>query len=69
MIKMTEMSKKVLSESSEKLVKDKLIGRTFTPDWNDQVKKLHEAARDAYLLWKHSGKPRQGVVYDIMNGV
>ena len=27
---------------------------------------LHDAARDAYLLWKHSGKPRQGVVYDIM---
>ena len=57
---------KVLSESSEKLVKYKLISRTFTPGWNDQVKELHEAARYAYLLWKHSGKPRQGVVYDIM---
>ena len=57
---------KVLSESSEKLVKDKHIGRTFKPGWNDQVKELHEADREAYLLWKHSGKPRQGVVYDIM---
>ena len=32
----------------------------------DQVKELHEAASDACLLWKHSGKPRQGVVCDIM---
>ena len=26
------------------------------------MKDLHEAARDAYLLWKHYGKPRQGVI-------
>ena len=30
------------------------------------MKELHEAARDVYLLWKHTGKPRHGVVYDIM---
>ena len=24
------------------------------------------AARDAYLLWEHSGKPRQGIIYDLM---
>ena len=27
---------------------------------------LHDAARYAYLLWKHSGKHRQGVVYELM---
>ena len=57
---------KVLSESSEKLVKDKHVGRTFTPGWNDQMKELHKAAREAYLLWKHSVKHRHSVVYDIM---
>ena len=57
---------KVLSESSEKLVKYKHIGRTFTSGWNDQVKELHEAARGAYLLWKHSARTTQGVMYDIM---
>ena len=30
------------------------------------LKDLHEATTDAYRLWKHSGKPRQGVVYNIM---
>ena len=57
----------MLSECSEKLKSDKRISKTCSiPGWNDSVKDLHEAARDAYLLWKHSGKPRQGVVYDIM---
>ena len=27
---------------------------------------MHAAARDAYLLWKLGGKPRQGVIYDLM---
>ena len=30
------------------------------------MKDVHAAARDAYLLWKQSGKPRQGVIYDLM---
>ena len=30
------------------------------------MKDVHAAARDAYLLWKHSGKPIQGVIYDLM---
>ena len=25
-----------------------------------------DGARDAYLLWKDSGKPRQGVAYELM---
>ena len=30
------------------------------------MKDVHAAARDINLLWKHSGKPRQGVIYDLM---
>ena len=57
----------MLSECSDKLKSDKHISETCSiPGWNDSVKDVHEAARDAYLLWKHSGKRRQGVVYDIM---
>ena len=35
-----------------------------TPGWNDHVKNVHMAARNAYLLWKDIDKPRLGVVYD-----
>ena len=31
------------------------------PGWNDYVKDQHNLARDAFLLWRNSGKPRQGV--------
>ena len=30
------------------------------------MKDVHAAARDTYRLWKHSGKPRQGGLYDLM---
>ena len=30
------------------------------------MKDMHTAARDAYLLWKFSGRSRQGVMYDLM---
>ena len=28
------------------------------PGFNDYLKELHNNARNSYLLWKHSGKPR-----------
>ena len=34
--------------------------------WNDDVKDMHAAARYAYLIWKLSGRARQGVLYDLM---
>ena len=34
--------------------------------WNDDVKDMHAAARDAYLIWKPSGNARQRVLYDLM---
>ena len=36
------------------------------PGWNDYVKDQHNLARDAFLLWCNSGKPRQGVLYKDM---
>ena len=57
----------VLSECSKKLENDKHIRKQCgIPGWNDLVKDVHAAARDAYLLWKESGKSRQGVIYDLM---
>ena len=51
---------KVISECS-KLENDKhnkiLVKKCGIPGWNDLVKDVHAAARDADLLWKHSGKP------------
>ena len=58
----------VLSTSSERISrKHNGAGqRRGIPGWNEHVKELHDAAIDAYLLWTHSGKHRQGVVYELM---
>ena len=34
--------------------------------WNDDVKDMHAAARDAYLIWILYVRARQGVLYDLM---
>ena len=36
------------------------------PGWNDQVEPYHNAARDAYSLWREVGKPRNGPIHDLM---
>lgn len=36
------------------------------PGWNERVKELHCAARDAYCIWKEIGKPRQGDIFNVM---
>ena len=58
----------VLSSSSERISRkhNGTSQRRGIPGWNEHVKELHDAARDAYLLWKDSGKPRQGVAYELM---
>ena len=33
------------------------------PGWNDYIKDKHELARNAYLDWVYSGKPREGPVH------
>ena len=36
------------------------------PGWSDNIESYHNAARDAYLMWMHIGKPRQGIIYNLM---
>ena len=38
----------------------------MVPGWNEQVNKLHRAARVAYWLWREKGKPRQVDVFNVM---
>lgn len=57
----------VLDESSDLLKKGSCTDEKYNiRGWNDHVKELHKLSREAYLTWKHSGKPRYGVEYGIM---
>ena len=35
--------------------------------WNEACTELHAEARDAFLLWINSGKPRQGATFELMS--
>ena len=39
------------------------------PGWNDSVKHAHSSAREAYKMWCHVNKPRNGPYFEIMKGV
>ena len=58
----------VLTECSESLANVNNTRQMHTvPGRNVHVREVHATARDAYLLWKIGGRPRQGVVlYDLM---
>ena len=57
----------VLTECSKSLANvNSIRQRHNVPGWNAHVREVHAAARDAYLLWKIGGRPRQGVLYDLM---
>ena len=34
--------------------------------WSDYVDELHKSARECFLLWRDTGKPRQGQVFNMM---
>ena len=36
------------------------------PGWGDVCADLHSSARDAFLLWRTNGKPRNGPIHNIM---
>jgi len=36
------------------------------PGWNTYVREKHDFAREAYLSWVHSGKPKFGIIADSM---
>ena len=36
------------------------------PGWNTNVREAHDAAREAFGIWHHNGKPRNGLFFDVM---
>ncbi len=57
-----------LTSSSEQFIKIKSRGARFkqVPGWNEYCAASHSAARESFLHWASSGKPRYGVVFDNM---
>ena len=56
-----------INVSSEELIDDnRTVQRHNIAGWNDNVKRLHTAAREAYLLWIYSGEPRHGIMFECM---
>ena len=45
------------------------LGRSHTQlaGWNDVCAELHSCARNAFLLWVSSGKPRNGPAFTLMS--
>ena len=59
--------KDVLLSSSEILLQSNQRNSNHNvPGWNDDVEPYHSAARDAYVMWRNVGKPRNGPIFDIM---
>ena len=58
----------ILTECGNKIAK-KCEERHTThniPGWTENVEPLHEAARNSYMFWRNSGKPRNGPVHNVM---
>ena len=56
-----------LSSSSSTLVeKHSKPQYKLVPGWNECVRQAHQAARDSFLLWMKSGKPKEGLIYTQM---
>ena len=37
------------------------------PGWKEFASDLYDISRDAYFLWRDSGSPRQGMLFDMKN--
>ena len=57
---------KILKESSGSIIREGNLSHTTIAGWSEHVKEQHEAAREAFLLWKSSGKPRTGITWDMI---
>ena len=43
-------------------------GNAFNrPGWKEFASDLYDISRDAYFLWRDSGSPRQGMLFDMKN--
>ena len=43
-----------------------VLGDRGRHGWSDYVDELHKSARECFLLWRDTGKPRQGQVFNMM---
>lgn len=55
-----------LLTASEKLLQPKTNCYNQLPEWDTCCKEAHRLAREAFLLWRRQGSPRQGVLYENM---
>ena len=59
--------KLALLNSSDNSIDKKEVGKfKCIPGWNDNVKDVHELARESYIIWRDNGKPKQGFIFDNM---
>jgi len=58
----------VLLDCSKKCIDTKQANSTYkhVPGWNDYVKDLYTDSREAFVLWRDLGKPRNGPVSELM---
>lgn len=54
-----------LAKASQGLGKNSGSTHYNKPGWNDHVSDLYKLSRDAFLVWKDSGKPRHGDVFEM----
>ena len=47
------------------LVKERRSHPNSHPGWNEYAADLHKVARDAFLIWRDHGKPRQGPLLEL----
>ena len=59
----------IVSADTEAFAKERDVrrGKAYNrPGWSDYVDELHKSARECFLLWRDTGKPRQGQVFNMM---
>lgn len=65
-----EKISQALLDASTDFMSSKNNSRTdkniYVPGWNNVCKDAHYQARQAFLLWRSYGSPKQGTVYEIM---
>ena len=54
-----------LKVASLPLVKERRSHPNSRPGWNEYAADLHKEARDAFLIWRDNGKPRQGPLLEL----
>jgi exonuclease III len=55
-----------LHSASKDLVDRRCTNKHNLPGWNEMCKESHQRAREAFLLWRAHGSPRQGLIFENM---